>query len=491
MGAIHFSLDQELVDFAIDLLGVDTFIESGTFRGDTTFAVKGKFREIHSIELSEPLFNEAVNRFKEFSHIKMYRGDSGQMIRKIASENDLSQRKIFFWLDAHWCEASSVSGVAAQCPLLAELSAIKKLSEESIVVIDDARLFLAPPSGHDRYSAQHWPRLQQVIDALSALSLKHEILVSNDVVIFFPQKIRDEVFDFYATKGCDWLTIADKARDYDGFPKVLDKFREERDRDAKAREQFYAGKLVEMQLGFLRHLRALDADKRADKKSRTTIWINKVLNKLTSNESPVALPPDLTLSIIVPIIEAAHLVHLNSFLLSIQMQDYKNIEILMVDVTKEDKAKEVCEAFSKADSRFRYFHEDLTEFDDVANLGLFRSSGYFFICSFPVKEFSSHQAVGKMLDQVGPVRQQSSFVMGAIVENVFSLDCEDSQQGGERTNLLMRGDPQFYSAQSALVFIRQNVYDIGGFDHLAKNRELEDLYLRFLGKGLRFGRVRV
>ena len=53
MGAVHFSLDTNLVKAIKSVLSLDVFVETGTFKGDTIENVKDYFTEIHSVELSE------------------------------------------------------------------------------------------------------------------------------------------------------------------------------------------------------------------------------------------------------------------------------------------------------------------------------------------------------------------------------------------------------------------------------------------------------
>ena len=52
MGAIHFSLDERLMDFYIRELSPAVFVETGTFKGDTLAQAKDRFARCHSVELS-------------------------------------------------------------------------------------------------------------------------------------------------------------------------------------------------------------------------------------------------------------------------------------------------------------------------------------------------------------------------------------------------------------------------------------------------------
>jgi hypothetical protein len=77
------------------------------------------------------------------------------------------------------------------------------LNSESVVLIDDARLFLCtPPQPH---RTEQWPTFQRVLGKLRALSRDHEIMVINDVIVFFPATIADDVSDYASANSIDWL----------------------------------------------------------------------------------------------------------------------------------------------------------------------------------------------------------------------------------------------------------------------------------------------
>ena len=80
-------------------------------------------------------------------------------------------------------------------------------------MIDDARYFLSAPSKPNEYS--QWPYFDIVISQLRLLSDAHEIMVFNDVIIYYPREIRVALLEFTHYKGVDWLSIAEKSRNYD------------------------------------------------------------------------------------------------------------------------------------------------------------------------------------------------------------------------------------------------------------------------------------
>jgi myosin heavy subunit len=106
-------------------------------------------------------------------------------------------------LDAHWCVANDTSGEQSQCPLLEEILAIGQLNDQSVILIDDARLFLAPPP--KPHEASQWPSLDNIINKLHKLSNQHEIMVINDVIVFYPTNVREPITEYAREVGVDWL----------------------------------------------------------------------------------------------------------------------------------------------------------------------------------------------------------------------------------------------------------------------------------------------
>lgn len=208
MGAIHFSIDPRLAALLAGQLGLELFIETGTFKGDSLAAVRPYFRELHSCELSPDLHRAAVERFRDDQAVHCHAGSSGELLSMLAATT--VGRPTLFWLDAHWCAAEHAAGAESQCPLLDELQAITPLHADSVVWIDDARYFQAPPPAP--LQTRGWPSFQQVLDALRRLSSAHHLVCADDTLLFYPPRITDAVAAHLHTYGADWLAIAHSAR---------------------------------------------------------------------------------------------------------------------------------------------------------------------------------------------------------------------------------------------------------------------------------------
>jgi hypothetical protein len=201
MGAVDFSLSSALVKVLQQALPIEVFVETGTFEGDTVAELAAGFKEVYSVELSPDYFAKALSRLEKIANVTLTLGDSREFLARLRPE--LSARSVLYYLDAHWCVAANTAGDRSQCPLLEEIAAIGNLGESSVILIDDARLFLAPPP--EPHDVTQWPTFDEVVTALRRLSDRHEIMVVNDVISYFPRAIRGDVYEYARTHGVDWL----------------------------------------------------------------------------------------------------------------------------------------------------------------------------------------------------------------------------------------------------------------------------------------------
>lgn len=203
MGAVSFSIDVTLVERLREALPLSTFVETGTFEGDAVAHVLPLFEEIYTVELSDEHYAKAAARFRSDEKVRVHHGDSSELLASMQSS--LEGKSALYWLDAHWCVANDTAGAQSQCPLLDELDAIGKLNSTSVVLIDDARLFLCTPP--DPHETEHWPTLQEVLRSLFSLSSTHEVMVVNDVIAFYPASIAKTMSGYAHAHSIDWLSV--------------------------------------------------------------------------------------------------------------------------------------------------------------------------------------------------------------------------------------------------------------------------------------------
>lgn len=204
MGAVTFSIDLQFVKCLKKSLPLSVFVETGTFEGDSIANVLNEFDQLITIERSEVLWNKVVERFNNIPKVNAFLGNSPEILERV--RDGLDGASVLFWLDAHWCTADNTFGVYSQCPLLEEIRAINKLNEQSVLMIDDARLFLAPPSYPHEVS--QWPVLDEVLKALDGISNQHAVMILNDVIVYFPKSCRNSINEYARTNGVDWLSVS-------------------------------------------------------------------------------------------------------------------------------------------------------------------------------------------------------------------------------------------------------------------------------------------
>ena len=208
MGAVSFSIDKDLVAHLKQVLPLPIFVETGTFEGESTAQVLPLFEQIYTVELAEEYYLKAAQRFEGMATVQTSHDRSDQFLNRLRPT--LRDRSVLYWLDAHWCVADETAGEESQCPLLEELAAIGSLNPESVILIDDARLFLCTPPAPHRVA--QWPSLDQILKQLFALSTGHEVMVFNDVMIYYPTTIRAAMQQYAHQQSIDWLVVLEKLR---------------------------------------------------------------------------------------------------------------------------------------------------------------------------------------------------------------------------------------------------------------------------------------
>lgn len=192
MGSNHFSLNRNLAKFFRESLGIDVFIETGTYQGKTTALAAELFPIVYTIEGSQDLFTKTSQHLSKYPNVKQFLGDSPGVLREI--KKDYEDKNCLFWLDAHWCNAPMTAKIRTECPVLDELEAIEHLGSHSAILIDDARLFLdGPPSPHN---PADWPDLSKISVSLQRLSNLHRLSIFEDVVVFGPTYLNKKLIEF-------------------------------------------------------------------------------------------------------------------------------------------------------------------------------------------------------------------------------------------------------------------------------------------------------
>lgn len=153
--------------------GFKIFIETGTYLGDMVDAQKSYFKTVYSIELGESLYSGAVERFKNFPHVKILLGDSGVVLKSLLAEK--IDQPALFWLDGHYSSGVTAKG-SKNTPIMEELAVILQSPFNHGILIDDARLF----TGEADY-----PSIDELASFVKARDPQRKISVADDIIRIF------------------------------------------------------------------------------------------------------------------------------------------------------------------------------------------------------------------------------------------------------------------------------------------------------------------
>lgn len=172
-------LPVEYVKRFVDAYDIKVFIETGTAGGDSVRKAAEIFEICHSIEIKLNVIGEVPD------NVTLWTGDSAISLKEVAKS--YKGQRIVFWLDAHWSENYESTDKENECPLLAEIQAIK--GHDCLILIDDARLFLGPHPWPCDY--RFWPSFQDVFIKLHDCFPKHKITVIDDYIVAVPDYMDD------------------------------------------------------------------------------------------------------------------------------------------------------------------------------------------------------------------------------------------------------------------------------------------------------------
>ena len=156
---------------------ISNLIETGTYLGETVEATKKYFKRLHTIELNKPLYEKTKRLFSKDKKIKMFLGDSAQVLPKILKGIN---SPCLFWLDAHYSGGIGITPKPLkETPILQELKSIlKNKVKNHVILIDDARFF----TGDNDY-----PTIKEVKTFVKEFLPKHKINIDNDIIMITPK----------------------------------------------------------------------------------------------------------------------------------------------------------------------------------------------------------------------------------------------------------------------------------------------------------------
>ena len=149
---------------------METFVETGTYLGDTPYALMNVFQEIYTIEINSRLHEWSRIRFSGNEHVHLLLGDSAVKLPVVLERLDCPA---LFWLDGHY--SGGITGKGSQdTPILHELDSIFGHPVcGHVILIDDARYF----TGRNGY-----PTLQELDEYVSGQEPGYRCEIANDII---------------------------------------------------------------------------------------------------------------------------------------------------------------------------------------------------------------------------------------------------------------------------------------------------------------------
>lgn len=194
MGIVNFGIPMEDAKYLRQMMGLTVAVEGGTYLGETAKSLSEIFEQVYTIENSDQMFVQAQENIAGIGNISLLKGDTRAHLPEILMTED----NILFWLDAHW-SGGVTYGEQDECPLIDELGTIFQSEKICAILIDDARLFMAPPpSPHNEKS---WP---SVADISAAIPADWDVIIYDDVIYITPKSIGFRQYIQVKTTS-DWL----------------------------------------------------------------------------------------------------------------------------------------------------------------------------------------------------------------------------------------------------------------------------------------------
>lgn len=132
---------QSLIEEIISCLPITSFVETGTYLGDSTVYVASRWSNlsIFTCEVNSDFFNKSKRRLKKFRNVEISQTSSPEYLKELLKNNRLGELPLFF-LDAHWYD---------YWPLEDEINLISLFCPNAIIIIDDFEVPSRPDFRYD------------------------------------------------------------------------------------------------------------------------------------------------------------------------------------------------------------------------------------------------------------------------------------------------------------------------------------------------------
>ena len=189
MGIKRIGPPEELVIKLRDFFKADCLVETGTFMGGTALWASKRFGKVVTIENSLEIYDKTSKRLPHIKNIDFLYGHTLVKLEEIVPSLRVPT---IFWLDAHW-SGGKTYGSTDECPILGEIEIINRSELPHCILIDDARLFTAPPP--PPHNTKYWPDITTLLAAINSKSGRYTVIVE-DVIVSVPETARQLVEEY-------------------------------------------------------------------------------------------------------------------------------------------------------------------------------------------------------------------------------------------------------------------------------------------------------
>jgi hypothetical protein len=190
MGQVHPGAPHTLVRLLRDRFNITTFVETGTYLGQTTRWAASVFAKVVTIEMSPQVHAQVLPQLQQLDNVTSLLGNSADLLPQVLRQ---CKGPVLFWLDAHY-SGGITGGETNECPLLEELRTIVNADIGPYILIDDARFFVQPPPPpHD---AEQWPALPDIIDVLRTRESRPYLALVEDIILAVPEAAKSAIADY-------------------------------------------------------------------------------------------------------------------------------------------------------------------------------------------------------------------------------------------------------------------------------------------------------
>lgn len=153
-----------------------TWVETGTYMGDTTEVLAEHANTVHSLEPDASLASKAIRRFSRRSNVQIHNVASEDLFPALLPT---LSGDVCFWLDGHYSGEGTYRG-SEDTPIKRELEVVAEnlpRYQAAAVMIDDIRLFTGQTHTYGTYPTLTWVSGWAESNGLN-WHIEHDILIA-------------------------------------------------------------------------------------------------------------------------------------------------------------------------------------------------------------------------------------------------------------------------------------------------------------------------